>query len=419
MSRPFSLGLAFVVALSCFTGCSAATNTGGDPFAAVDFPVMSWEVRDRSDRFSDQTNGLQSLIDCGYNVAGFVTANQLPLCEKLHIKAIVRGDDAPVEWMEKTDEQIDAYYKDLIAKTKNSTAVIGYFITDEPGVQKFPKLAKAVAAVKKYAPGKIAYINLYPNYATLGAPNLSQLGTKNYEEYLEKYVTEVEPQFVSWDNYRIETSLDLKKATQAESYFTNLLAARKVAFKHNIPFWQITESNQIRPFSTPPSPANLLMHAYTTLAAGGQGVTWYTYYGGNAYGYAPIDKDNHRTATWSYLRMVNDQVRVIGPMMRKLKSTGVYFSSPAPAANLPVLPGEVTQSAQCETPLMIGEFTGSSNAKYVMVVNLSLQQSAKVKLETKQKPAGYISPVDGSLIPLDKDDSLWLVAGGGALIELK
>jgi hypothetical protein len=299
--------------------------------------------------------------------------------------------------------------------------VIGYFIHDEPGVQLFPKLAKAVAAVKKFAPGKLAYINLYPDYATLGAPNLSQLGAATYTEYLEKFIAEVKPQLISWDNYRIEFSMDMKDPKFYQSYFRNLVTVREVAQNHHLPFWQITESNQIRPHTTPPSPANLLMHAYTALAAGADGITWYTYYGNGSYAYAPIDNDGHPTPTWSFVRMVNEQVKVLGPIVRKLRSTGVYFTAPLVAPNLPELPGQLTQSIKCETPLMIGEFSGSAGEKYAMVVNLGLDRSSKIQLTTTagHEPQGYISPVDASLIPLDKDQTLWLTAGQGALIKLK
>lgn len=386
--------------------------------AGDDYPIMSWETGARSERFSDARNGLQSLIDCGFTRAGFVLPDQVPLCEKLGIKAITVLANAPIDWKTLSDNQIDQLVRRAAEATRSSKAVIGYFIVDEPGAESFPALAKAVAAVKKYAPGKLAYINLFPEYATLGAPNLSQLGANSYEEYLERFIAEVKPQLISYDNYQIQYSHDQQDANTAASYYRNLATVRRVALKHNLPFWNIVSCNQQLPQMVIPSPANFQLQAYTTLAAGADGITWYTYYACN-YFYAPIDDNKNRTQTWSYLKTANDQIKVLGPIIRKLKSTGVYFTSPAPAANLPALPGELTKSAQCETPLMIGEFTGPSSAKYVMVVNLSLQQSAKVKLETTQKAAGYVSPTDGTLIPLDTDDSLWLTAGQGALIKLQ
>jgi hypothetical protein len=69
---------------------------------------------------------------------------------------------------------------------------------------------------------------------------------------------------------------------------------------------------------------------------------------------------------------------------------------------------------------MVGEFSGDGGARYVTLVNLSLKQSTKVEMKYKShRPAGSISPVDGSLIPLDKDGSIRLTPGQGALIKLK
>src|SRR5439155_15502413 len=143
----------------------------------------------------------------------------------------------------------------------------------------------------------------------------------------------------------------------------NLLEVRRVAMKHGLPFWNIASSNQIRPPTPPPSPANLLHQAYTTLAAGASGLTWYTYYAGG-YHYAPVEKNGSRTATWSYLKMVNDQVKTLGPTMRRLRSTGVYFTLPPPAPGLATLPGEIIESITSPTPVMVGEFVDPAGAKY-------------------------------------------------------
>jgi hypothetical protein len=324
----------------------------------------------------------------------------------------------------------------MVERAGNSKAVVGYFLTDEPGTPAFPTLAKAVAAVKKYAPGRLAYINLYPGYATIGAPDTSQLGTDSFTNYLERFVTEVKPQFISYDNYMVQYADDAQNPQNMARYYGDLLEVRRVAMKHGLPFWNIVSSNQIRPFTTVPSPANLMFQAYTTLAAGGRGVSWYTYYGGTAgkrgYAYAPIDEHDNRTPTWEYLRMVNRQVRTIGSMMNRLQSTGVYFTSPPPVASpgLPRLPGRLIKDVQSKAsprgvsdarpPLMIGEFAGDDRADYVMIVNLSLERSTNIVLHTQKEYANRqaVSPEDARLVPLDEKNGLWLVAGQGALIKL-
>ena len=389
------------------------------------YPILPWETPwSRPGMFDDPKVGVSSLRDCGFTTAAFATAEQVPLCEKAGLRAIVGPAKKEVDWRKLSDEQIEQSVQQLVGTTAGSDAVIGYFLMDEPGAQYFPALAKAVAAVKKLAPGKIAYINLFPNYATLGAPNLSQLGTATFTEYLERYVAEVKPQFISYDNYQVEFSNDLADAGKTSLYFTNLLEVRRVALEHKLPFWNIVSSNQIRPETTIPSPANLGLQAYTTLAAGARGLTWYTYYA-KRYHYAPIDDNNNRTATWAYLKSVNEQVKVLGPIMNRLASTGVYFTSPPPGASLPVLPGKVVESL---TPspaarAMVGEFVDDSGRPYVMLVNLSLERSSRFTLKTGKAYQKILaaSPADGSFAPLpdSHENSIWLPGGQGALLRFE
>ncbi len=381
------------------------------------FPVMSWEIQPKKQVFLDQPgHGIESLRECGFNTVAFVRPDQLEKVEKAGMRAIVGRPGARVNWRAMSGKAIVAYVKKVVGAAGESDALIGYFLADEPGARDFPALGKAVAALKRLAPGKLAYINLYPNYATLGAPNLSQLGTKSYVRYLERYVAKVKPQFISYDNYGVTYSMDLKGRVRAAQYYRNLLQIRGVAKKHNLPFWSVVNSNQIRPHTTVPSPANLLIQAYTALSAGARGLTWFTYYAGR-YGYAPIDKAGNRTATWSYLQMVNAQVKALAPILTRLRSTGVYFTAP-PAKGLRRLPGRLIRSIKSPAPVMVGEFSGKGNEKFALVVNQSLKRSVKVIVKARTRPVRRVSPVDLSLTPLAKGGSLWLAAGQGMLLRL-
>lgn len=414
----------------------AARHLGLEPFASPPdlFPIVTWDRQDawRKTGPSPETN-LKTVADCHFTVVGFVRPEDLPVCEKLGLAAIVAPSDPEMpwfrDWRRLSDEDIERGVKAMVEKSAGSKAVIGYAIMDEPGVAAFPRLAKAVAAVKKHAPGKLAHINLYPNYATLGAPDTSQLGTATYAEYLERFVAEVKPQFLCYDNYMIEYSDDLLDAKKAALYHTNLLEVRRVAQKHGLPFWNVVCCNQIRKFTPIPSPANLALQAYTTLAAGGRGVTWFKYQRGG-YAYAPWDNSGRKTETWQYLQVVNAQIRTLGPIMNRLTSTGVLFTA-APDKSLPVLPGRVVKQAQSsvssrravktEPPLMVGEFTDEHGNDYVMVVNLSLERSANVRLELvkSHRTRQVFSAVDGRLLPLDDENGHWLPAGHGVLTRFE
>jgi len=399
------------------------------------FPILPWDaLHDWKKPYRNPKHGLESVAECNFTLAGFVKPEDLPLCEKLGLAAIM----APAEteepwfgqWRKLNDAEIDQRVKQMVEKTAHSQAVLGYFIMDEPGAPAFPALAKVVAAVKKYAPGKLAYINLYPSYATVGAPDKSQLGTATYTEYLERFVTEVKPQILSYDNYMVQYSDDLQDEKKAAIYYADLLEVRRVAQQYGLPFWNIVSSNQIRKVTTIPSPANLAFQAYTTLAAGGRGVSWYKYYQ-DGYAYAPISNSGEKTETWQYLQAINKQVRTLGPIMNRLTSTGVFFTSPPPVESLPLLPGRIVKQvhstasprgmSKTTPPVMVGEFAARDGSDYVMLVNLSLERSANIKLETTKpyKSKQVFSVENGKLVPLDEQNGHWLVAGQGVLVKLK
>ncbi len=118
--------------------------------------------------------------------------------------------------------------------------------------------------------------------------------------------------------------------------------------------------------------------------------------------------------------------------MNRLESTGVYFTSPPPAKSLPLLPGRIIKQVQSRAavrgtaaaeslPVMVGEFEDEHGADYVMLVNLNLNQSVNIKLETMRpfKIKQVFSAEDGRLAPLDEQNGHWLVAGQGILIKLE
>jgi len=416
--------------LAVAAGCATQKQ---DRFARVDiskpdfFPILPWDPYHgwSQPQVEKRTLGFESIAGCNFNLAGFVQPRDLPACRKLGLGAILLATDpaftnALTIYDSKTlsDAEIDRRVKSTVQAAGSNPAIMGYFIKDEPSATDFPALARAVAAVKKYAPGKLAYINLFPNYATFGAPDTSQLGASSYTDYLERFVAEVHPQFISYDNYMVQYSMDLRDRATAALYYHNLLEVRRVAQEHHLPYLNIVAANQLQKGMPIPSPDNLLFQAYTTLAAGCRGVTWYTYFG-DFYPYAPLAKSGEKTPTWASLQTVNHQVATLAPVMSHLTSTGVFFTAPAPAEDLPLLPGELIESVTCSNPVMVGEFRHENGDRYAMIVNLSTERSAEFTL--KANPPGktllIVSAVDGSVHPFDAKTGMWLTAGQGVLLD--
>ncbi|HVT29017.1 MAG TPA: hypothetical protein VHE81_13460 [Lacipirellulaceae bacterium] len=385
-----------------------------------EFSILPWDQTRLFDRQEDRVHGLASLAECNFTYGGFPRAADLSACEKLGLKAIVMPDPSLGLTVPKqlSDAEIEKSVTKLVKATNDSPACVGYFLRDEPGASQFAYLGKIVAAIRRHAPSKLAYINLFPSYATVGGPGTSQLEAKSFTEYLERYVAEVRPQFLSYDNYMVEYSNDLRDRATGASYFRDLLEVRRVAQEHNLPFWNIVTCVQIVPHTTPPSPANLLLQGWTTLAAGGQGVSWYKYEQ-KEYGYCPIDSEHARTATWQYLQMVNRQLKVIGPIVSRLRSVGVYFTAPAPLDNAPKLPEKLAQKVDSDTPVMIGEFASDGGAvDHVVLVNLSLERTASMSFKISQSRGTLeqYSPDDGHIAKCGSD--FYLPAGQGILLKL-
>jgi hypothetical protein len=403
------------------------------------FPIMPWDtLHSLTSPQPSPEKGLNEIAECCFTLAGFVKPEDLPQCRRLGLLAImaVPGDASALrkQWRSLTNDQIEQYVKSLIGETADDPTVLGYYVTDEPTVRDFPPLAKAVAAIKRRAPGKLAYINLFPTYSN--RQTAAGRGAKSYEEYLERFVDEVKPQLISYDNYLVVHTDDVQNAKHASLYFKNLLQVRDVALKHKLPYWNVVCSLQIRPKTTVPTPANLALQAYTSLAAGFRGICWYKFfhYGDlcrNFYRYSSFDGSGRRTNTWLYLQTVNRQLNRIGPAMNRLESTGVFFSQPLPGTSLPQLPGRIVKDiatttsprgfAKSSPPVMVGEFKDAEGKDYAMIVNLSLERSIHFELTTAKDydEIGVFNAVDGGYLPLTEREGHWLVPGQGELLKLE
>ena len=429
---------------------ATAASLGLEPYKIPDdfFPVFPWDhLGNWGAEYQPLEDGVRSMAECACTLSGFMNDDAgVALAKKNGLRCILeagfeRFDDRKISDSELAEKlaAIDSAIKERVQGTKDDPFVLGYNLTDEPGAYHFKSLAAAVAAVKKYAPGKLAYINLFPGYAsTIGADVDSQLGTYSYEEYLERFVQEVKPQLLSYDNYMIEYSEDMREINRASVFFTDLFAVRKVALKYDLPFWFIGSSLCIMKDSSPPTPARYAMQAYIPLAAGAQGLTWFLYY---PLGWAesPIDAAGEKTLSWVYMRDVNEQAQALGMRLKKFRSTDLGLSpiySKEEAPNLPQFPAPPTKVlpnvsarfstsgpfAENEKPkILVGEFeeiNGESVA--AMVVNLSFASSVKVNFT---KPDGYktlkvVSPVTGkdAVVSDEKlQDGFWIIPGHGTL----
>lgn len=369
------------------------------------FPLMAWNWAP-----ADAAT-LQKMRECGLTVAGFVSPKALDLCHAAGLKAIV--SDARVsnyDWKNVDEASARRNVASLVAEIGRHPAVYGFYLRDEPDAGSFAGLGKVASLVRELAPGKWPYINLFPNYASR-----VQLGASNYTEYLEKFVAACQPTELSYDHYAL-----MDDGTLRRGYWQNLEQMRAAATKNRLPFWNIILA--VAHFNyREPTAADLRFQVYTTLAYGGRGIAYFTYFAPSVGNYrmAPVDQFGHPTATWDHLRQVNFQVARLAPALLELTSDKVYHFGALPEDSRG--PDETSLlKAMNSGDFMAGDFTHRDGARYVMIVNkdLAKSHSCTPQFRTPPKRVQMVSPYNGQLIDFTGEQR-WLAPGQGVLLKLE
>jgi len=317
----------------------------------------------------------------------------------------------------------------VVSDYSGHPALWGYYITDEPSFRHFANLARVVGALKAQDPKHVPYINLFPNYASA-----DQLGTVDYHQHVHAYLETVQPPLLSYDHYA------LLEWGDRPGYFANLEVMRSEALEAGVPFWNII-------LSTPhfcyrdPSPADLRWQVYTTLAYGGKGIGYFTYWTPDIENYRNgiIGMFGQRTPKYEPVRQLNLELQHLGPHVASLTSTGVYHWPDAPLGAT-VLPG-IGLAASIEgsahdrrAQFVLGEFADPQGLPWVMVVNRDRERAVwtTLVLRTPRVVADEVSRSTGQLRPIARDQAVeagrryadglilqfWLAPADGRLIRL-
>jgi hypothetical protein len=383
--------------------CSAAASTSASSTNAI-FPLMAWNWAP-----SDPA-ALKKMRDCGLTLAGFVPVKDLDLCKAAGLKAIVSDPRAHnYNWTDVNEQVARTNIEALVAEVGKHPATYGYYLRDEPGAAFFPGLGKVARLIHELDPGKWAYINLFPNYA-----NAQQLGVGTYAEYLERFVTECKPTTLSYDHYALMDDGSLRGG-----YWENLEAMREAALRHKLPFWNIVLT--VAHFNYREiTAADVRFQVFTTLAYGGRGIAYFTYFAptvGN-YRMAPVDQFGNATATWDFLRNVNLQVAQLAPTFLQLKSDAVYHFGPQTAGVRG--PGATSLVKNMGPEFMVGDFTHTDGSQYALIVNKDFSKSHPCfpQFRAVPKRVQMVSPYTGGLTDFSGEQQ-WLAPGQGVLLKLQ
>lgn len=394
-------------ALAWSAACCAllvVTLTAAAQDTNVFFPLMAWNWAPSDDAVFRQ------MRECGLTVAGFVSPKELDRCHAAGLRAILADPRASdYNWKAVDEDLARRNVASLVDEVGRHPAVYGYYLIDEPNAALFPGLAKVAALFQERSPGKWAYINLFPNYASP-----QQLGTSTYPEYLDRFVSVCRPTTLSYDHYAL-----MEDGSLRHGYWQNLEQMRAVAQRNGLPFWNIVLT--VAHFNYRElTAADVRFQVYTTLAYGGRGLAYFTYFApavGNYRG-APIDQFGNRTPTWHHLQNVNLQVARLAPTLLELTSDAVYHFGNVPEGGQAPATTNLIESLN-PGQFVVGDFTHRDGSRYALIVNKDFQRSVPCAPGFRGVVASVqmVSPYSGALTDF-AGEHRWLAPGQGVLLRV-
>lgn len=381
-------------------------------------PALEWTLgKPIATYYADRglTDAMASqMAEGGWNLVWASSVAQLNMAQTHGLRAMWTGplDDATVSTIRK------------------HPALYAYFVIDEPSADKFPELADTVSRLRELDPSHVAYINLL----ACNVPPDPWMGTSDYLEYLDQYMSIVQPSLLSYDHYFL-----LATGEDKPYYFENLAIISHTAKQAGIPFMNIVQACSWAAYVRSPTGNELRYLYYTSLAYGAQGISDYVYSYPNHTGGMALE-DGTTTELYDTAKAINPEFAAIAQELQSLHHIGAYHlgdlpwgygttdgSSPmrlpddSPFTLSPDIPDTVYVENQPVRGAVLG-FWGSDlgldDATFALVVNLDYSNV----LNTRVNGPGDLSvfdPASGMWIAQGNPwADLCLLPGGGVLVGL-
>lgn len=249
----------------------------------------------------------------------------LDLFEKYNVGAVVSGvvpgwwggDGSDAGKMK--DSNPMSGYVNALKEYKDHPAIWMVDIGDEPSALDFPYYGEVYAKVKEMLPGKLPYLNLYPNYASVAentaSQTVNQLGTRTYAEHIAEYCRNVPADYLCYDFYLY--AINVTKA------YENLRIVADACLGSGRDMWIVLQVNSNRPEEWI-TEAGLRFQAYTAMAFGTQAITWACYTAGWWHNQVLDDKGG-KTQQYDKLKRVNAELHRLGPEYMKYRRVSTSF----------------------------------------------------------------------------------------------
>ena len=343
-------------------------------------------------------------------------------CEKLGMEAFIY-DGALVAYLQ-SEGYNEETAREMTARYSRSDAFKGLHVTDEPSVSEMKGLKVAGERFKTIFPDKIFNVNLYPEYV-YGGESL----VKNYDDYMQTYFDYLPADRVSHDYYVLE-GLTEDAYKMKTGHLRNLETIANLAEQYDTEFHTIlastTHFNKLRGCHTK---ADATFQAYSAMAYGVKGFTWFTYYAFNT-DTGMLTAGGDKTDTFDAVQQAHEEIYSFADKYLEYHWTGTMPISRATGetnpnfANLrtPLQEHEAIYSTFATQDTVMGTFKNSEGQNAFLLCNYTDPGYNKKDMVTLSFDKAYDLVIyqNGQTVTVSdvEDYTFTLEAGGGVFVEL-
>ena len=204
---------------------------------------------------------------------------------------------------------------ELVKATMDHPAVIGYNMYDEPNAALFPALGEQLRQIRAIVgEDMLIMCNLFPNYASTTQLGISgeKDGMTPYQQYVERFMSEVGSDVLSFDFYPFATDTG-KDSDKLKAMLTNFSDAVLCAKKYGVPVWGFAQNSSWSGMRVPnDGELRFIAHFHTIF-----GLESYSYFlycqpydvdAGEGMFKGMIDYDGNRTEVYDRVKMINEEL---------------------------------------------------------------------------------------------------------------
>lgn len=238
-------------------------------------------------------------------------------CEKYGLGVISKNLNVPRYVADKNEDAGIEGYEELRTDYKDYPALWGEDIFDEPSSVHFGWMGQAVENFRVQQSAKLPFINLHPMYC----PDYNHyLGTDTYEAYIDKYIEEVDTDYICFDIYPFDNT----QAYLYSSYIENIDLVASACRETGRDFWIITQLGVNEEYQTI-TPAQVRWQAYVSLAYGAKSIIHACYtpcwWAENS---MPLTKDGEKNDIWYDVKALNAELHALSDAYMGYTNLGVY-----------------------------------------------------------------------------------------------